>query len=173
MRDYISVGSDKDYVRVPLTPIAARKIADEYYMMLPTAKIVDEIYKSASVHLNPVSMKPGPRMASWTTLFAIIVSSSLVLPVLIQSSTRLPSCWSQKGCRRKPKTSFQPRSRCDLRMASRRGFSHPATQYRSRYTLPRLQSWCPTDLSKCTTRWSTCGSRELGTRSQSQSAGNI
>jgi hypothetical protein len=64
MRDYLSVGSDKDYVRIPLTPIAARKIAEDNNLMLPTSKLVDEIYRSASIHLDPISMTPGPRMAS-------------------------------------------------------------------------------------------------------------
>lgn len=55
-KDYLSIGTDKDRARVPLTPITAQKIADEFYCFLPTAKIVDDIYNAAKVKLEPVPM---------------------------------------------------------------------------------------------------------------------
>ena len=55
-RDYLSIGTDKDRARVPLTPITAQKIADEFNCFLPTAKIVDEIYNAAKVKPEPVPM---------------------------------------------------------------------------------------------------------------------
>lgn len=54
--DYLSIGSDKDFARIPLTPMAAQKIADSLHCFLPTRKIVDDIYKSAKVRLEPVPM---------------------------------------------------------------------------------------------------------------------
>ena len=54
--DYLSVGTDNDWVRVPLTPMAAQKIADNFNCFLPTRKIVDLIYKQATVKLEPVPM---------------------------------------------------------------------------------------------------------------------
>src|SRR5688572_4797400 len=42
--DYQSVGSDADWARIPLTPIAAQKIADALDCFLPTRKIVNDIY---------------------------------------------------------------------------------------------------------------------------------
>lgn len=53
MADYLSVGSDADFVRVPLTPMSARKVADAFGCVLPTRKIVDEIYRQATVKLEP------------------------------------------------------------------------------------------------------------------------
>lgn len=53
MPDYLAVGSDADFVRVPLTPMAARKVADAFGCALPTRKIVDEIYRRAEVKLDP------------------------------------------------------------------------------------------------------------------------
>ena len=54
--DYLSVGSDDDWARVPLTPMAAQKIADSLSCFLPTRKMVNDIYKAAVVKLEPVPM---------------------------------------------------------------------------------------------------------------------
>ncbi|MDH7482012.1 MAG: hypothetical protein QHH26_08595 [Armatimonadota bacterium] len=53
MPDYLAVGSDKNFVRVPLTPISAQAIADFFKCSLPTRKMVDEIYRQAEVKLEP------------------------------------------------------------------------------------------------------------------------
>jgi hypothetical protein len=54
--DYLSVGNDKDWARINITPIAAQKIADSLHCFLPTRKMVDDIYKAATVKLEPVPM---------------------------------------------------------------------------------------------------------------------
>lgn len=54
--DYLSLGTDDDWCRVPLTPMAAQRIADAWGCFLPTRKMVDEIYQSARVRLEPVPM---------------------------------------------------------------------------------------------------------------------
>jgi hypothetical protein len=54
--DYLSVGNNEDWARVPLTPMAAQRIADSFGCVLPTRKICDEIYKAAKVKLEPVPM---------------------------------------------------------------------------------------------------------------------
>lgn len=54
--DYLSVGGDDDWVRIPLTPMAAQVIADTLHCFLPTRKIVDDIYRHAAVKLTPVLM---------------------------------------------------------------------------------------------------------------------
>lgn len=54
--DYISLGSDTDWARIPLTPMAAQKIADHFVCFLPTRKMVDLIYQAATVKLAPVPM---------------------------------------------------------------------------------------------------------------------
>ena len=56
MPDYLSVGSDSDFVRVPLTPMTATKIAGAFNCDLPTPKIVDEIYQQADVKVEPRPM---------------------------------------------------------------------------------------------------------------------
>ncbi len=54
--DYLSIGSNDDWARIPLSPMAAQQIADSLYCFLPTRKIVDDIYKAAKVKLEPVPM---------------------------------------------------------------------------------------------------------------------
>lgn len=56
MPDYLSIGTDEDWARIPLTPMAAQKIADSFNCFLPTRKMVDLIYQQATVKLEPVPM---------------------------------------------------------------------------------------------------------------------
>jgi hypothetical protein len=63
--DYLSVGSDSDYFRIPLTPVAAQQIATQLALFLPTSLLVDYIYESAPVKLSP---KPIPPSDSMTTV---------------------------------------------------------------------------------------------------------
>ena len=54
--DYVSIGSNEDWARIPLSPMAAQQIADSFHCFLPTRKMVDDIYKAATVKLEPVPM---------------------------------------------------------------------------------------------------------------------
>jgi hypothetical protein len=54
--DYLSVGTDDNWARVNITPLAAQKIADSFNCFLPTRKMVDDIYKAATIKLAPVPM---------------------------------------------------------------------------------------------------------------------
>lgn len=62
--DYLSVGSDADFVRVPLGLGTAGQIADAFNMMLPTTRMVDAIYAQADLRLTPAPMTPGAQMSS-------------------------------------------------------------------------------------------------------------
>ena len=54
--DYLSIGSDNDFARIPLTPMTAQKIADSLHCFLPTRKMVNDIYKATKIKLEPVPM---------------------------------------------------------------------------------------------------------------------
>lgn len=54
--DYLSIGNNEDWARIPLTPMAAQVIADSLQCFLPTRKLVDEIYRQAVVKLEPVPL---------------------------------------------------------------------------------------------------------------------
>lgn len=54
--DYLSLGTNDDWARIPLTPMAAQVIADSFHCFLPTRKMVNDIYEQAVVKLPPVPM---------------------------------------------------------------------------------------------------------------------
>jgi hypothetical protein len=54
--DYLSIGSDTDWARINITPMAAQKIANSLGCFLPTRKMVDDIYKAAKIKLEPMPM---------------------------------------------------------------------------------------------------------------------
>ncbi|MBF9036443.1 hypothetical protein HKCCE2091_19570 [Rhodobacterales bacterium HKCCE2091] len=64
MPDYFAVGTNRDFVRVPLGLPAALRLAERYDMMLPTPRMVDQIYAAADLRLSPQPMNPGPQMTS-------------------------------------------------------------------------------------------------------------
>lgn len=51
--DYLAVGSNEDFVRIPISPQSAQTIADAFGAMLPTRKMVEDITKAAKVRLEP------------------------------------------------------------------------------------------------------------------------
>jgi hypothetical protein len=58
--DYLAVGSDDDFVRMPMTASAAQRIADRLDAILPTRKLVDAIYARAPQKLPPSYIDGGP-----------------------------------------------------------------------------------------------------------------
>lgn len=64
MPDYLAVGSNEDFLRVPLGFDAATRVAHQFGFTLPTRKMVDAIYQQSSLKLTPQPMKAGPRMSS-------------------------------------------------------------------------------------------------------------
>jgi hypothetical protein len=56
MADYLALGSDTDFVRVPMTPQSAQRVADAFGCALPTRKLVDEVYRNSTVKLEPIPL---------------------------------------------------------------------------------------------------------------------
>ena len=56
--DYLAVGHDDDFLRVPMTALTAQHIADRFGASLPTRKIVDDIHRAAKVQLEPRPFHP-------------------------------------------------------------------------------------------------------------------
>lgn len=56
MPDYLSIGTDEDWARIPVTPQTAQRIANKYHCFLPTRKMVNDIYRQATVKLEPIPM---------------------------------------------------------------------------------------------------------------------
>jgi hypothetical protein len=64
MPDYLALGSEADYARIPLGLRAATRIGSAFDMMLPTPRMVDMIHRAAEVQLAPRPMPAGPQMRS-------------------------------------------------------------------------------------------------------------
>lgn len=62
--DYLAVGSNEDFVRIPMNSHTAQKIADLFECSLITRKMVDTLWKQAPVKLAPIPMTPGAQMLS-------------------------------------------------------------------------------------------------------------
>ena len=52
MPDYLALGSNEDFVQIPMNPLTAQRIADQTGTSLPTKKIVDDVYRQAEVKLR-------------------------------------------------------------------------------------------------------------------------
>lgn len=64
MPDYLAIGSDQDFVRIPMDAQTAQKVADLTGTSLPTTKMVDDIYRQAETKLAPRPLPPGAQMMS-------------------------------------------------------------------------------------------------------------
>jgi hypothetical protein len=62
--DYLAIGCDQDFLRIPLTRPVAVTVAEEFGFVLPTRKIVDAIAEQADFRFKPQPLPPGKMMRS-------------------------------------------------------------------------------------------------------------
>jgi hypothetical protein len=62
--DYMAIGSDEDYFYIPMTPSTAQYLADALKCNLPTRKLVDNIYNTAEIKLDPQPIPPSNKMTT-------------------------------------------------------------------------------------------------------------
>ncbi len=125
--DYLSVGNNRDFVRVPMGLPAAVEVTRKLGFMLPTTKMVDAIYRQAALHLAPSPMQASRQMSStaylWThnkTVNAQIANAHAPLDelvagqkkdlVLSNALTRTPGRVAIYGWHRKNGKAIQPLS---------------------------------------------------------------
>ncbi len=53
MPDYLAIGSDEDYVRMPMGPYSAQAFCDAFDFVLPTRKMADDIWEASEAKLAP------------------------------------------------------------------------------------------------------------------------
>jgi len=56
--DYLAVGSDTDFCRIPMSPHTAQRLADLFGASMITAKVSDAVYKAAEIRLTPFNYVP-------------------------------------------------------------------------------------------------------------------
>lgn len=64
MPEYLAIGSDRDFLRIPMNLHTAAAIANVFGFVLPTKRIVDAVYDQARCHFMPQPLPPGPQMSS-------------------------------------------------------------------------------------------------------------
>jgi hypothetical protein len=64
MPEYLAIGSDKDFLRIPMNLYTAAAVATRMGFILPTRKIVNAIYEQSAFHFAPEPMQAGPQMRS-------------------------------------------------------------------------------------------------------------
>lgn len=64
MPDYLCIGEDVDFLRMPMRPTTAQRAADLFRATLPTRKMMREIWKAMPLHLTPKSMDWKGNMSS-------------------------------------------------------------------------------------------------------------
>jgi hypothetical protein len=64
MPEYLAVGTNNNFLRVPMNFPAALTVAERFGCLLPTRKIVDSIYAQSPCRFIPEPLPPGPRMSS-------------------------------------------------------------------------------------------------------------
>lgn len=57
--DYFAVGEPDAPLRLPLTPLAAQRVADAFGMLLPTTKLVKAIHEQAGAKLSAPAITPN------------------------------------------------------------------------------------------------------------------
>jgi len=60
--DYLALGSDRDFLHIPMGLETALTVADRFGFVLPTARMVDAIYRQAAIKLPPRPLPPSDRM---------------------------------------------------------------------------------------------------------------
>jgi hypothetical protein len=91
MPDYLAVGSDDDFVRMPMTPQTAQRIADAFGCILPTRKIVDAIDAHAGLHLEPQPLTQKREAVATFLEHHEIIEGQRRNPLLATASSEQPS----------------------------------------------------------------------------------
>lgn len=78
--DYLAVGSDDAYFLAPMTPLLAQRLADALACIMPTRKMVNDIYIAAGLKLAPAPIPPSAEM--------------ITVPVFVQHDTTV---WAQRS----------------------------------------------------------------------------
>lgn len=81
--DFLCIGTNEDYIRIPLTPLTAQKICNEWGCMLPTTKLSDIIWGAAVNKMQPLPWGP-PYDASMMSLERVITHNKRINDLAIK-----------------------------------------------------------------------------------------
>lgn len=82
--DYFAIGTDDDYIRMPMRPATFQTIADAFYAIMPTKHMVDATWASATCKLAPHPFSPDAAMVT--------------VPRFVESNTAIQGELAAVGC---------------------------------------------------------------------------
>lgn len=92
MSDYLSIGSNTDYCRMPMNPLTAQTIANQYDCSLPTKMMVDQIWKNSSNRLDPKPWGPPYDYTSMSHTYRYgIHNATIQQQLVLRDATALTS----------------------------------------------------------------------------------
>jgi hypothetical protein len=77
MPDYLAIGSNDDYVRIPMTQGTAEALAADAGAALPTRRVVDAVWQQADVRVDPRPMSQHRERASTFAQHDSLIDSQL------------------------------------------------------------------------------------------------
>jgi hypothetical protein len=91
--DYFAVGEPEAPLRLPLTPLAAQRVADAFGMLLPTTKLVKAIHEQAPAKLTTGGLVPNrnanlAQYADHNALVSSELASRSVIPGTLTSGSK-------------------------------------------------------------------------------------
>ena len=77
--DYLCIGTNDDYIRMPMNPLTATEIADAYDAFLPTRRVVNDVFSQGDVKLLAKNLSPTDKMTTvkWFTDHNALVQQQL------------------------------------------------------------------------------------------------
>jgi hypothetical protein len=77
--DYLCVGTDDDYLRMPMNPLTATDIANLYGAFLPTRRVVNDVFTAGDVKLIAKNLPPTDKMTTvkWFTDHNALIQQQL------------------------------------------------------------------------------------------------
>lgn len=85
--DYLAIGSDSDFVRIPMGPLAAQEIADFLFCSLPSALLVDKIAQISEGVIEPFPFRP---LGERNTLPIVFEDSNNAINALYKAKGYVP-----------------------------------------------------------------------------------
>ena len=141
MPDYLAVGSDEDFLRMPMTPASAKVIADAFGCRLPTREDRRRRLRAGRREARAApahrSARSGPTRSRSTTRIIEEQRTGKPLGAPRRRASRRTSCISNK-------LKDKPEQGRDLRLAQARRQADPAAVRRPRRLVRRLQPRHPT-----------------------------
>lgn len=95
-RDYLCLGTDEDFLRTPMWPTTAQKIADAWKCSLPTRRIVNATWDQASIRLQPLPMPPNDPQRPMTSTRMFIEHNTRIRLQLVEHGAPGPLVAGQK-----------------------------------------------------------------------------